>query len=417
MSGSPPQASPLRRAARDALPLFAAQGVAFIAGYGLNAALLVLLEPTELADFGRLREALRWVCALALFGLPTGLLRFAAEHRKERGSLFVTTATAVTLISLLVASVVVLWPQLREALLLESSAGEMFRLFVWKVPFVALFAVALAAAHAQGALRHKGGLEAMERVAVLVGSVGGALTAGLPGLVVGSLAGSAIAAGIALVATWPKDAALRIRREALAGIVSVGRSRVGVQVLETLRPVVLLQILTVRGGGDAGTALLYGGMLFTLPLIALPERLAQAVFPSMLDEEGETADLDARSRRLTRDLTLVAVPLLALAGGALTLLLPLLKGGAYTSSVTTAWILLVGVGAQSVVAHLGYVILVRHRLHWEAVASGLVLAAMACVAWWLVPLWGANGAAGALSAAMVLRAALLWMIARRPARS
>jgi O-antigen/teichoic acid export membrane protein len=184
-----------------------------------------------------------------------------------------------------------------------------------------------------------------------------------------------------------------------------------------MRPVVLLQILTVRGGGDAGTALLYGGMLFTLPLIALPERLAQAVFPSMLDEDGETADLDARSRRLTRELALIAIPLLALAGGVLTLLLPLLKGGAYTSSVAPAWILLVGVGAQCVVAHLGYVVLVRHRLHWEAVVSGLVLAAMACAAWWLVPLWGANGAATALSAAMVLRAILLWMIARRPAKS
>lgn len=399
------------------MPLFAAQGVAFVAGYGLNAALLVLLDPIELADFGRLREALRWVCALALFGLPTGLLRFAAEHRKERGSLFVTTATAVTLISLLVASVMVLWPQLRQALLLESSAGEMFRVFVWKAPFVGLFAVAIAAAHASGALRRKGGLEALERVAVLVGSVGGALTAGLAGLVVGSLAGSAVAAGIALVATWPKGAARKIKRDAFAAIARVGRARVGVQVLETLRPVVLLQILTVRGGGDAGTALLYGGMLFTLPLIALPERVAQAVFPSMLSETGEAEDLDVRSRRLMRELLAVAVPLLLVAGVVLSLLLPLLKDGAYASSVGTAWILLVGVGAQGVVAHLGYVLLVRHRLHLEALVSGAALVLMSVLAWTLVPRWGADGAAIALSAAMLMRALLLCLIARKPRRT
>jgi O-antigen/teichoic acid export membrane protein len=230
---------------------------------------------------------------------------------------------------------------------------------------------------------------------------------GLSALIAGSLVGSAVAALVSLIASWPRTPPRGIRLVDLAQLFRIGRARTGVQLLETLRPVVLLQILTLRGGGDAGTALLYGGMLFTLPLVAVPERIAQAVYPTMVGSDGETPDLDAQSRRLTFEIVCVAVPLLGLVGLALTFLLPLLRDGAYAGSVASALIMHVGVAAQRESAHLGYQALVRHRLHWDALVSLAALVLMSVLAWQLVPIWGAAGAATALSAALIARAALL----------
>lgn len=390
-----------------------AQGVAFLAGYALNAALLVLLTAPEVADFGRLQTALRWICAGTLFGLPTGLLRLAPERRADRGALFLSTAVAVALLGVVAAATLDLVPWLRVTLLREGSASAAFAIFAWKAPFAGLFAVSIAAAHASGAFRRQASLETVERAAVLVGSVTGAASWGLRGLVVGSLVGSAVAASAALIASWPHGGRARFRLAQLVDVARIGRARTGVQVLETLRPVALLQILTLRGGGDAGTALLYGGMLFTLPLVAVPERLAQAVYPTMVDEDGETAGLDARSRRLTLELLRLSIPILAVVGVVLTLVLPQLGDGRYAAAVPSAWILLAGVAAQGCTAHLGYLVLVRHRLHLEALASAAALAVTCVSAWYLVPLSGATGAAAALTGGLIVRAGLLAAAAGR----
>jgi O-antigen/teichoic acid export membrane protein len=198
----------------------------------------------------------------------------------------------------------------------------------------------------------------------------------------------------------------------LRRLLRVGWARTCVQLLESLRPLVLLRVISERGLGDAETGVLYAGLLFTLPLIAVPERLAQALYPTMLDETGETADLDGRSRRVLRDLALVAIPLLVIVGGVLTLALPMFKGGAYAAAVPVVWILLPGVAAHGLAAHQGYVILVRHRLPREAVVSALALGTTGILAWLLVPALGPAGGAVALSTALVVRAAGITLVAR-----
>jgi O-antigen/teichoic acid export membrane protein len=191
----------------------------------------------------------------------------------------------------------------------------------------------------------------------------------------------------------------------------------GVQVLETLRPVLLLRILAELDVGDAETGLLVAGMSFLLPLIAVPERIAQALYPTMLGAEGEAEGLDRTSGRMLAELAAISVPLLAAVCGLLALVLPAVKGGTWTGTVPVAWALLPGVAAHGLSAHLGYVILVRHRLPLQAGVSAVALAAMAGLAFWLAPLHGAVGAAVALSGALVLRGILVAAVAHAKGRS
>jgi len=412
--------SPLRRGIRDAIPLLGAQAVTFGLGLGLSAALLALLPLEDLGRFGRLREALRWVCVLGLLGIPTGLLRLGAEQRARRGILLATAWIGAVTLSIVIAVALFVLPSgLRGLLLSDPVAEEEFLVFVWKAPFLAVFVVAISSLHAAGRLKARGFLESGERVAVFAMSVLGAATGGLSGLVVGSLLGSALAAAIAVPAALRPiphgDRRLRPDRACFRDLLRVGWPRTQVQMLEALRPLLLLQVIAFRADTPpVATGLLYGGMLFALPLIAIPERVAQAFFPTLFDERGEAADLDRRRRRLTLELAAVGIPLLALIGGAASLLLPMFRGGEYAGSVPVLWLLLPGVAAHGLAAHQGYVILARDRLKQEAVVSAVVLVLMFTLAWILVPGLGARGAAGALSAALVVRAVLISIVAGRP---
>ncbi len=299
---------------------------------------------------------------------------------------------------------------------------------LWVNPFHSLparislivFGATMAVLHAGGRFGRMGGLESGERGFVLTCSIAGVLAAGLSGLVIGSLVASILAAAVSIgfarreVASATRPA--RFSWPLLRRLFRVGWARTAVAFLETLRPLVLLRVITLRGLTDAETGILYAGMLFTLPLIAVPERLAQALFPTMLDENGEAADLDRRSRRLLRELVAVALPLLLAVGGVLTLVLPVFKGGEYADAVRIVWILLPGVAAHGLAAHQGYVILVRHRLPYEAVVSGLALLATATLAFVLVPSWRGTGAAVALSAALVARGVGITVVAHWPGR-
>jgi len=412
--------SPLLRGLRSAVPLLAAQGVLFGAGFALSAVLLHLLPREDLAHLGRLREALRWLVVLGGFGLGTGLLRHAREHREDRGALLVTTWIAAGALSVAAVAALAALPGLRALVLGDRIAEREFLIYGWKAPCLVVFGATVAVLHAGARFGRMGGLESVERVLVLVGAAAGALAGGLRGLVVGSLVASALAAALSIgfarreVAAASRPA--RLDAGLLARLVRVGRARTAVQLLESLRPLVLLRVITLRGLTDAETGVLYAGMMFTLPLIAVPERLAQALYPTMLDEGGETADLDRRSRRLLLELAAVALPLLAAFGGVLTLVLPVFGGGEYAASVPIVWILLPGVAAHGLAAHQGYVILVRHRLAREAVVSAAALVIAAGLAFVLAPGGRAAGAAAALSAALVVRGVGITLVARRGGR-
>src|SRR5205823_5809737 len=139
---------------------------------------------------------------------------------------------------------------------------------------------------------------------------------------------------------------------------------------------------------------------FTLPLVALPELLAQALYPAMIGPKGEAPGLDRVHRRLFLELLAWTIPALFLVGGLSAWLLPMVGSGRYAGAVPAILAMLPGVAAHGLVAHTGYVVLVRDRLPRAALASAATLATAGLAATLLVPRWGAVGGAVALSAAL-----------------
>lgn len=407
----------LPAAVRKALPLFAGQGVQFATGYVFAAVLVLLLTAEEMAHFGMLREALRWGSVLGICGIATGVLRLAPERPDEHGDLLLNGCVGVLALSLAVVGCIHLSPGLRSLLVGHPVAEALLLVFAWRIPCGALFRVCISLVHARGALGRKAVLESTERILVTVAAVWGGLAGGLDGLVLGSVVGSVVASLAALVLARPRPAQRsRVRPDLARPLLRIGAPELAAKLLESVRALVVLRLMTERGATIDETGLLAAAMMFTLPLIAAPEAIAQAVYPSMLDPEGEAEDLDRTHTRLLREQALVGIPLLAVFGAFLWWLLPLAKDGAYAGAVAPALALLPGVAAHGLTAHTGYLVLVRNRLKGSAVVSAVTLLVTVALAWFAIPRWGTVGAAASLSLALLLRGVLLVAVARRPAR-
>lgn len=400
------------RALRAALPLYAGQAIVYGAGFAMTAALVWIFreEPAALAHYGVLNQLFQWTCALGVCGLATGLLRLYPARPDDRGDLLATALLSVVAISSTVVLAIEFVPGLAHLLLGDEVAERLVAPYLWKTPAVAVIAVAAAAMHATNSLRGKATIEAGERLAVAVLAIAGALlfTDRLLGLVWGSFAGSVLVGG-ALRATRRRG---RFRGRVFADLFRIGRSHAVFSLLETVRPFVVLRLMNQIGPGKEETGLLVTAMSLTLPLIALPDVLAQALYPAMIGERGEAAGLDRVHRRLFLELLVVTVPALCLMGAAAAWILPMVGSGKYAGAVPAVLAMLPGVAAHGLVAHTGYVVLVRDRLPRAAIASAVTLFAAAAGALWLVPMWGAVGGAVALSAALGLRSVLLLVAAR-----
>jgi O-antigen/teichoic acid export membrane protein len=398
------------RALRAALPLYAGQAVVVAAGLGMKVALVHFVFPDESKSMGRftvLNEVLQWTTAVGLFGLATGLQRLYPERVADRRSLVKTAWIAAIGAAAAVTAVVQFVPGLARKLLGDDVAAELFAPFGWKAPAIAATAVAVAALHASGRLRAKAVLEATERVAVAVGAVVGGMGWGLAGVLWGSfLASVAVAAFVS-----PRGGSFE--RPLLRDLARVGRSQLAFVLLDAARFVLVLRVLGHRGATAEERGLFATAAGFALPLVVVPEVLAQALYPSMIGPAGETKGLDRTHRRLLVELVAAWLPLLAVAGAAAAWLLPKAGSGAYAGAVSPFLALLPGVAAHGLVAHTGYVVLVRDRVHEAALAAGAALVVAFGAAWFLAPEHGATGAAAALSVAMIVRSALLVVAARR----
>ena len=400
----------LPRALRAALPLYAGTAVVVAAGFLLKVALVGWVfrdEPAAMARFSLLNELLQWTCAVGIFGLAQGVLRLWPERVEERTSIVTTAWLAVLAISVTVTALVQFVTPLRDFLLGDAVAADLFAPFGWKAPAIGVIAVGAAAYHAAGRFRAKATLEASERVAVTVGSLAGAVANGLPGLVWGSFVASlVIAVGIRPRGGAPSRAVLR-------DLASIGAPQLAVSVFETARIFLVLRIMTERGPGDVATGCLATAIGFATPLVVLPEMLAQALYPTMVGASGERRGLDRQRLRFFVELCAIWLPLLAFAGAAAWLLLPAVGDGKYAGAVAPMLALLPGVAAHGLAAHTGYVVLVRGRNVRAALVSAATLVAAGAGAWYAAPRWGATGAAAALSAALVLRTLLLHVAVRR----
>jgi len=400
----------LPRALRAALPLYAGTAIVVAAGFLLKVALVGWVfrdEPESMARFGLLNELLQWTCAVGIFGLSQGVLRLWPERVAERTSIVTTAWLAVLAISVVVTALVQFVTPLREFLLGDAVAADLFAPYGWKAPAIGVIAVGAAAYHAAGRFRAKATLEASERVAVTVGSLIGAVANGLPGLLWGSFVASvAVAIGIRPRGGAPSRAVLR-------ELASIGAPQLAVSVFETARVFVVLRVMTACGPGDVATGCLATAIGFATPLVVLPEILAQALYPTMVGASGERRGLDRQRLRFFLELCAVWLPLLAFAGAAAWLLLPAVGDGQYAGAVWPMLALLPGVAAHGLAAHTGYVVLVRGRNLHAAIVSAATLVVAGAGAWYAAPIWGATGAAGALSAALVLRTLLLHVAARR----
>jgi O-antigen/teichoic acid export membrane protein len=401
------------RALKAALPLYAGQAVVVASGFGLKIALVAWIfrdAPKSMGRFTVLNELLQWTTAVGIFGLATGLQRLYPERVADRRSLVKTAWLAAIGISAAVTAVLQFVPGLARKLLGDSVAAEHFAPFAWKAPAIAAIAVALAAFHASGRLRQKATLEAGERVAVMAGALIGGAVGGLSGVLAGSFAGSALVA----VLVSPRGGSFE--KPLFGDLARIGRSQLAYLLLDTARLVLVLRVMGHVGANEHERGLFATAAGFSLPLVIIPEMLAQALYPSMIGPSGEAAGLDRTHRRLLLELCAAWIPLLALAGGAAAWLLPTIGRGGYAGAVAPFLALLPGVAAQGLVAHTGYVVLVRDRVHEAAVAAGAALAVAGAATWFLVPAWGATGAAAALSAALIVRSAMLVVSARRGRR-
>lgn len=399
----------LLRALKAALPLYAGTAVVVAAGFVLKVALVGWVfrdAPEAMARFGLLNELLQWTCAVGIFGLAQGVLRLWPERVAERTSIVTTAWLAVLAISIAVTALVQFVTPLRELLLGDPVAADLFAPFGWKAPAIGVIAVGAAAFHAAGRFRAKATLEASERIAVTLGSLIGAVANGLPGLLWGSFVASILVAiGIRPRGGAPSRAVLR-------ELSTIGAPQLAVSVFETARIFLVLRIMTERGPGGVATGCLATAIGFATPLVVLPEILAQALYPTMVGASGERRGLDRQRLRFFVELTAVWLPLLALAGAAAWWLLPAVGDGKYAGAVAPMLALLPGVAAHGLAAHTGYVVLVRGRNVRAALVSAATLVAAGAGAWYAAPRWGATGAAGALSAALVLRTLLLHLAVR-----
>jgi O-antigen/teichoic acid export membrane protein len=398
------------RALKAALPLYAGQAVVIAAGLGLKVALVQWIFPDSPKSMGRftmLNELLQWTTAVGMFGLATGLQRLYPERVADRKSLVKTAWLGAVGVAVAVTAVVQFTPGLARKLLGDVVAADLFAPFAWKAPAIAATAVVVAALHASGRLREKAMLDAGERVAVAAGAVVGGAFGGLAGVLWGSFVGSL------LVALFVSPRGGSFETPLLRDLARIGRAQLAFLLLDAARLVLVLRVMGHRGAGVEERGLFATAAGFALPVVVLPEMLAQALYPSMIGPRGETADVERTRRRLFLELALSWIPLLALAGAAAAWLLPHAGSGAYAGAVAPFLALLPGVAAHGLVAHTGYVVLVRDRVHEAALAAGAALVVAGAATWFLAPTWGATGAAAALSFAMIVRSALLVVAARR----
>lgn len=396
-------------ALRAGLPLYAGTAVVVAAGFGMRAALVGWAfadAPEEMARFGLVNELLQWTSVVGLFGLGAALLRLYPERVADRRALVASAWIGVAAVSSALTLLLVAVPGLARAVLGGEEAASLFAIHGWKSPAIGVVAVAGAALHAASRFREKAILDATERGLVAVASVVGAVAGGLQGLVWGSLAASLA------VALMIRPRGGRFEKAALRDLAAIGAPNVAAAVLETARVFVVLRILAGRGPGEVETGWLATAAGFALPLVLVPEILAQAIYPSMVGPGGEADGAERTRRRLLVELTLTWLPLVALAGAAAWWLLPLPGGGRYAGAAPAFVLLLPGVAAHGFAAHTGYVLLVRGRNVAAAWVGGISLAVAVAAAWALAPRWGAAGGAAAISASLVVRTLLLLALAR-----
>jgi O-antigen/teichoic acid export membrane protein len=401
-------------ALKAALPLYAGHAVVVATGFVLKAALVGwVLDRKSWGRFTSLNELLQWTTAVGIFGLATGLQRLYPERVADRRALAKTAWLAAIGIAAAVVATIQFAPGLAHLLLGDAVAVRHFAPFSWQAPALAATAVTVAALHAAGRLRQKAALEASQRVAIAAGALVGGALAGFEGVLWGWFVGAVAVAAV----VGPRGGAFE--RPLLGQLARIGHAQLVYVLLDTARFLVVLRVVATRAGEDWVAQRDYFATAagFALPIVVVPELIAQALFPSMIGPAGEARGLDRTHRRLLLELAAAWLPLLALAGAAAAWLLPLARHGEYAGAVAPFLAILPGVAAQGLVAHTGYVVLVRDRLHEAAVAAGVALAVAAGAAWALVPRYGATGAGAALSAALIVRSAMLVVSARRGRRA
>lgn len=400
----------LPRALRAAAPLLAGHGVVLVSGFLLQVALVAwVFRPEEMATVGLLSQALQWVAVVALAGLPAGLLRHVPARPGEEADLLTTARAFVFLTTVATALTATFLPGPVRSLIGDADAARLFGVYAWRAPPLAHLVLIAAWLHAQGRLRPKAVIESAERVLVLVLALAFAAADGLGGFVVGSIAATILAYLVAY--RWlPRGGRVRLRL--LGPLLRVGAPQLAIGLLETARPLVVLGLAT-RTVGDRDTGLLATAMGFSLPLIALPELAAQALFPGMHGPAGEGRHVRSEATRVVREVLLTGAVLLTVYGVAAAWLLPLAGRGGYAGAVLPLIALLPGVLAHGLSSHAGYVLLIRDRLPATACASAVSVAVAGLLAWQLFPAMGAVGGAIALSAAALVRTAIILVAARR----
>lgn len=408
----------VRRALRQALPLFAGQAVVLGAGFALNVALVAWVFPDDPAAMGRLgvlSDALQWITVIALMGMPAAVLRFLPAEPARAGAV-ARTATAASIAAALALTLCVVFVEPLGKLLAGDAAGHLATYGFRAAPLCGLY-VATAALHATGRLGKKAFVEGGERVAVLAFGLFFALRWGFDGLLWGMLAGSLVAWGLAAASVMRRDEDATASFP-LADLVNVGAPQMALSLLETMRPLILIRVAQELVDGPAlghfATA-----RTFALPLVIAPELLAQALFPGMHGPGGEGAHVEGDRRRFVRNVALSGAAICIVYGALAAWLLPTIGTGKYAGAVLPLLAFLPGVLAQGATAHTGYVVLVRDRLGAAAVISAVSVAITVGLGFVLLPLegpaGGAVGAALAMSAGLIARSGMLLVLARRGA--
>ena len=375
--------------------LTVAMGLILVLGFIQNLVLARLLGPAGLGHVAIITAALNIGILIGSGGLTTAILRHGAAQEQDNAgfgvyrmgatlALFSSITAALGLAFFAASS---FWP-------FDPVAGSWLPWVAVSIPMIVFGTCSILYLQSRDRMRDKAVLDLVRRALVVVSIIIGVSLAGLPGFVAGHVVGNLLGAVVAGGRTWmtrPKPAVPSPvpRRELLRfGSWSVLNQMLGF-VLEAADLLCLSALL-----GDETAVGLYGLAAVLQRFVRIPMlAYLDARFPTMTRASKTPAEarrVRSQMRLHILGLALLAATVAALAGP---ILVPWAFGSEYSESVLLLEILLVGQVLWALGAAQGRSLLASGWVEGNFIASGVAASVNLAANFWLIPIWGAPGAA------------------------
>ena len=398
--------------------LSTSMGLVMVLGFFQNLALARILGSEGFGHVSVVNATMGFGQLFGAAGMSVAVLRHASAEKDDARAWAIyrlglpLILGASLFVSLLIASVTYspLW-------VFDRLAGDWMPVMAIGLPASVLFLLNTKYLQSRERMRDKAILEFLNRTAIFLCVVLGAMLYGFQGFVYGSLAGlviGSISSIVRLRSLRPDtNAASNVRRTEILnfGIWSVLAGAVGYVL--TSADVFCISAITK----DAQLTGIYGLAVVVQRVARIPAlAYADATFPSLVRSADSSATFTATRARMRRDMILLAGGAALILGVSAPLFVPLVFGEEYQASVLPLVVLLFGqvvwaagaIHGRSLLAH-GFV---RANFSASAIAAAINIVANLT----LIPLYGIIGAAVATAFSQLLWAAFVTWICRMAER-